>query len=65
MDDAAIYKLELDGRVVGKFGRPGKLIKEFGLVNSIDCRTENDSVCRRADELARAEADACVRRRRS
>jgi DNA-binding beta-propeller fold protein YncE len=42
MDDAAIYKLELDGRVVGKFGKAGKLPKEFGLVNSIDCRNEND-----------------------
>jgi NHL repeat-containing protein len=42
MDDAAIYKLELDGRIVGKFGKAGKLIKEFGLVNAIDCRTENE-----------------------
>jgi len=42
MDDAAIYKLELDGKVVGKFGNAGKLVKEFGLVNAIDCRTENE-----------------------
>ncbi len=42
MDDAAIYKLELDGRIVGKFGKAGKLVKEFGLVNAIDCRTENE-----------------------
>jgi hypothetical protein len=42
MDDAAIYKLELDGRIVGKFGKAGKLVKEFGLVNSIDCRNENE-----------------------
>lgn len=42
MDDAEIYKLELDGRIVGKFGKAGKLIKEFGLVNSIDCRNENE-----------------------
>jgi hypothetical protein len=41
MDDAAIYKLELDGRILGKFGKAGKLPKEFGLVNAIDCRTEN------------------------
>ena len=33
-----IYKLELDGTVVGKFGRAGKLPKEFGTVNEIDCR---------------------------
>jgi DNA-binding beta-propeller fold protein YncE len=41
MDDAAIYKLELDGRIVGKFGTAGKLPKELGLVNALDCRTEN------------------------
>lgn len=42
MDDATIYKLELDGRVVGHFGTAGKQVRQFGLVNSIDCRTEND-----------------------
>jgi DNA-binding beta-propeller fold protein YncE len=42
MDDAAIYKLELDGRLLGKFGKAGKQMKEFGLVNSIDCRNENE-----------------------
>lgn len=42
MDDAAIYKLELDGKVLGKFGKAGKLAKEFGLVNAIDCRAENE-----------------------
>lgn len=35
-----IYKMRLDGTVVGKFGRAGKLPKEFGTVNSIDCRNE-------------------------
>jgi DNA-binding beta-propeller fold protein YncE len=42
MDDAEIYKIELDGPIVGKFGRAGKQIKEFGLINSIDCRSENE-----------------------
>ena len=42
MEDAAIYKVDLDGKIVGKFGRAGKLAKEFGLVNSIDCRNENE-----------------------
>jgi hypothetical protein len=41
MDDAAVYKLELDGRIVGKFGKAGKQANELGLVNSIDCRGEN------------------------
>jgi hypothetical protein len=36
-----IYKMRLDGTVLGKFGRAGKLMKEFGTVNSIDCRSEN------------------------
>ncbi len=42
MEDAAIYKVALDGRVVGKFGSAGKLLKQFGLANSIDCRNENE-----------------------
>ena len=36
-----IYKMQLDGTVIGKFGRAGKLPKEFGTVNAIDCRNEN------------------------
>jgi hypothetical protein len=36
-----IYKLELTGQIVGKFGRAGKVPKEFGTVNAIDCRNEN------------------------
>jgi sugar lactone lactonase YvrE len=41
MDNGEIYKMELDGRVLGKFGRAGKLIKEFGTVNAMDCRNPN------------------------
>ena len=37
-----IYKLELDGKVLGQFGRAGKPLKEFGTVNAIDCRSENE-----------------------
>ncbi|MBV9969696.1 MAG: 6-bladed beta-propeller, partial [Xanthobacteraceae bacterium] len=36
-----IYKVKLDGTVVGKFGRAGRLPKEFNFVNAIDCRNEN------------------------
>jgi hypothetical protein len=36
-----IYKLKLDGTVIGKFGRAGRLPKEFNFVNAIDCRNEN------------------------
>jgi len=36
-----IYKMKLDGSMIGKFGKAGKLPKEFGTVNAIDCRSEN------------------------
>jgi len=39
--DGEIYKMKLDGTMVGKFGRAGKLPKEFGTVNAIACRGEN------------------------
>ena len=42
LDNGEIYKLELDGRIVGKFGRAGRVMKEFGTVNAIDCRNENE-----------------------
>jgi len=41
MDGGEIYKMELDGTVVGKFGSAGKGPKEFGTVNQIDCRNPN------------------------
>ena len=40
--DGEIYKLDLAGKLVGRFGRAGKLLKEFGTVNAIDCRSENE-----------------------
>ena len=39
--DGEIYRMRLDGTITGKFGRAGKLLKEFGTVNAIDCRDEN------------------------
>jgi DNA-binding beta-propeller fold protein YncE len=42
LDNGEIYKVELDGKIVGRFGRAGRLPKEFGMVNSIDCRSENE-----------------------
>jgi hypothetical protein len=36
-----IYKMELDGTILGKFGTPGKQQGQFGTVHEIDCRTEN------------------------
>ena len=36
-----IYKMQLDGTVIGRFGKAGKQFKEFGMVNAIDCRDPN------------------------
>jgi hypothetical protein len=41
-DNGEIYKMELDGRIVGKFGHGGKLLGEFMAVHEIDCRNENE-----------------------
>ena len=42
MDDAAIFKVTLDGQVVGRFGSAGKMPKQFGLANSLDCRSDTE-----------------------
>jgi DNA-binding beta-propeller fold protein YncE len=42
MERGEIYKVRLTGEIVGRFGHAGKQPKEFGMVNSIDCRTETD-----------------------
>jgi len=36
-----IYKAELDGTVIGKFGHPGKLPPGFQVVHMMDCRNPN------------------------
>jgi hypothetical protein len=40
--DGEIYKLDLTGRVLGRFGRAGHLPKEFSGVNQLDCRNPNE-----------------------
>jgi hypothetical protein len=40
-ESGEFYKMELDGRIVGKFGHSGKKLKEFGWVHEIDCRNDN------------------------
>src|SRR5437588_666891 len=39
-----IYKAELDGRVLGRFGRPGKAAPGFQVVHMIDCRNPNEII---------------------
>ena len=42
MDNGEIYKISLSGQIVGRFGKAGRMPREFGITNAIDCRTEND-----------------------
>jgi len=37
-----IYKMELDGTIVGKFGTAGKELGKFQTVHAIDCKNENE-----------------------
>jgi hypothetical protein len=37
-----VYKMELDGTVLGKFGKAGKQLKEFSTIHAIDCRNDNE-----------------------
>jgi sugar lactone lactonase YvrE len=37
-----IYKMELDGRILGKFGKAGKALGEFSTVHAIDCRNPDE-----------------------
>ena len=39
-----IYKAELDGTVLGKFGRPGKLAPGFQVAHMLDCRNPNEII---------------------
>ena len=37
-----IYKMELDGTILGRFGAPGKQLGQFSTVHEIDCRNPNE-----------------------
>jgi hypothetical protein len=37
-----IYKLTLDGTVIGMFGKAGKQPKQFGWLHEIQCQSENE-----------------------
>jgi hypothetical protein len=39
-----VYKMELDGTVLGKFGKAGKQLKEFSTIHAMDCRNDNELV---------------------
>ncbi|MGH8102106.1 MAG: peptidyl-alpha-hydroxyglycine alpha-amidating lyase family protein [Chthoniobacterales bacterium] len=42
LDNGEIYKMELNGAIVGKFGKAGHMLKEFGSAHELDCRSENE-----------------------
>ena len=37
-----VYKISLDGKVLGAFGQSGKQLKEFGWIHEIACPSENE-----------------------
>jgi DNA-binding beta-propeller fold protein YncE len=37
-----IYNMELDGTILGKFGKAGKQLGEFSSAHELDCRNENE-----------------------
>jgi sugar lactone lactonase YvrE len=37
-----VYKMELDGTILGKFGKAGKKLGEFSTIHEMDCRSENE-----------------------
>jgi hypothetical protein len=37
-----IYKMELDGTIIGRFGKGGKQLKELSTVHGIDCRNPDE-----------------------
>ncbi len=39
-----IYKMELDGRIIGRFGKAGKGLGEFQTVHGLDCRNPNELI---------------------
>ena len=53
-----IYKLSLDGKVLGVLGQSGKQLKQFGWIHAMACPSENVLYRGGAVELAGAEAVA-------
>ena len=53
-----IYKMELDGTVLGKFGHAGKLAPGFQVVHMMDCR--NPDVIYHGRDRILAHAEICA-----
>ena len=52
-----IFKVTLDGKVLGVIGKSGRQLKQFSGAHQLACPSENDVYVGRELELARAEAD--------
>jgi DNA-binding beta-propeller fold protein YncE len=37
-----VYKMELDGTVIGRFGKAGRALKEFSSIHQMDCRNPDE-----------------------
>jgi DNA-binding beta-propeller fold protein YncE len=37
-----IYKIDMEGHIVGKFGTAGKAMKQFGWIHEMNCTSENE-----------------------
>ena len=37
-----VYKVSLDGKILGMFGKSGKQLKEFGWIHEMECPSENE-----------------------
>ena len=53
-----IYKMSLDGTVLGYFGRDGQAVGEFGWIHGLACPSAERGLGRRAVDLARPEDHA-------
>ncbi len=59
-DTGEIYKMELDGTVLGRFGKAGHGFKEFSSVHQMDCRNPDEIYVAEITAVARAEAHAAA-----
>ena len=41
LNNGEIYKMELDGTILGKFGKAGRMLGEFASAHELDCVSEN------------------------
>ena len=57
VEPGRLYKLTLDGKIVGMLGESGHDLGQFNWAHGLACPSENTHLRRRHEQLARAEAD--------